>query len=127
MIDEKKLIEELNKGKRLVQKYKEYTAEDAYNHVITTVNEQPKVGEWIPCSEGLPEEVEGAEYYDSVIVTLNDGRVAEGCYRNADKEWWVDAPDGEHFSENMTDRVIAWMPLPEPYREGDSDGESQTA
>ena len=54
LISRSALIEELGKGKRLVQKYKEYTGEDAYNHVITTVNEQPTVeakpvvtGEWV--------------------------------------------------------------------------------
>lgn len=72
--------------------------------------------EWIPVSEKLPEEDKKAEYYDSVIVTLDNGRVAEGCYRNMDREWWVDAPDGEHFSEDMTGHVLAWMPLPEPYK-----------
>lgn len=71
---------------------------------------------WIPCSERLPVQDEKAEYYQSVIVTLDDGRVAEGCYRSIDKEWWVDAPDGEHYSEDMTGRVIAWQPLPASYK-----------
>ena len=121
MIDEKKLIEELEKQIVTITTPDDPEIRTKYwnagiSYAINCIEKQPKVGEWIPCSEGLPEEVEGAEYYDSVIVTLNDGRVAEGCYRNADKEWWVDAPDREHFSENMTDRVIAWMPLPEPYK-----------
>lgn len=68
---------------------------------------------WILCSERLPQKDKASEYYESVIVTLDDGRVAEGCYTGI--EWWVDAPDGEHYSEDMTGHVIAWMPLPEPY------------
>ena len=55
-------------------------------------------------------------YYESVIVTLDDGRVVDGCYRNMDKEWWVDDVDGEHYSIDATGHVIAWMPLPEPYK-----------
>lgn len=35
---------------------------------------------------------------------------------NRDKEWWVDAPDGEHYSQDMTGHVIAWQPMPEPYK-----------
>lgn len=70
---------------------------------------------WIPCSERLPDYDISKEYYDSVIVTLDTGRVAEGCYRNFDGQWWVDAEDGEHFSINATGHVVAWMPLPEPY------------
>ena len=69
---------------------------------------------WILCSERLPQEDKASEYYESVIVTLDDGRVAEGCYTGI--EWWVDAPDGEHYSEDMTGHVIAWQPLPEPYK-----------
>lgn len=71
---------------------------------------------WIPVEERFPED-NNEEFYDSVIVTLDSGRVAEGCYRSADKEWWIDEPDGHHFSENQTGHVVAWQPLPEPYGE----------
>lgn len=81
------------------------------------VDEDWQNDKWIPCSERLPEHNEMSEYYDSVIVTLNNGRVAEGCYINEDEEWWVDAEDGEHYSINATGYVIAWQPLPEPYKE----------
>ena len=74
------------------------------------------VGKWIPVSEKLPEYNAYSDYYESVIVTLDDGRVVDGCYRNMDKEWWVDAVDGEHYSVNATGHVIAWQPLPEPYK-----------
>lgn len=72
---------------------------------------------WILASERLPEYDVEAEYYKSVIVTLDNGRVAEGCYRNLDGQWWVDAEDGEHYSINATGHVIAWQPLPVPYFE----------
>ena len=74
------------------------------------------VGKWISVSEKLPEYNKYSVYYESVIVTLDDGRVVDGCYRNKDKEWWVDAADGEHYSIDATGHVIAWMPLPEPYK-----------
>lgn len=75
-----------------------------------------EVPQWIPCSERLPEEDKMSEYYESVIVTLDNGRVTTGCYRNMDEEWWVDAKDGEKHSMNATGHVIAWMPLPEPMK-----------
>lgn len=68
---------------------------------------------WIPCSESLPEETDG-DYYDSVIVTLSDGFVSPGVYRNQDKEWWVEDEGGEK-TYRSSDEVIAWKPLPEPY------------
>ena len=130
MIDEKKLIEDMlnNYGIDFRMDFNTDTEDSALESLrefadkfrqgmIELVQKQPKVGEWIPCSERLPKDNKESEYYESVIVTLDNGRVADGCYRNADKEWWVDAPDGEHYSENMTGHVIAWMPLPEPYKE----------
>ena len=71
---------------------------------------------WIPCSERLPEEDKMSEYYEAVNVTLDNGRVTNGFYRNRDKEWWVDEKDGEKYSINATGHVIAWQPLPEPYK-----------
>ena len=109
MIDEKKLIDELSKNSI----FEKITVGE--ETVYDIINRQPKVNEWIPCSERLPEDNEKAEYYDSVIVTLENGRVVDGCYRNHDKEWWVDAEDGERYSINATGHVIAWMPLPERY------------
>ena len=70
---------------------------------------------WIPCSEGLPEDNTDSEYYESVIVTLSDGRCTPGVYRNFDKEWLVEAEDGEK-KYTFESEVIAWRPLPEPYR-----------
>lgn len=148
MIDENKLLEELNK------KAKEFDQEcgyflnkcefqEAYRCAGKTlgivaameiVQEQEKIevpfsrteNEWIPVSECLPKQDEKSEYYTSVIVTLDNGRVAEGCYRDKEKEWWADAPDGEHYSENVTGHVIAWMPLPEPYKPETHESKKQT-
>lgn len=63
-------------------------------------------GEWIPCSERLPEEGE------VVLITNKKGNVKHGQYRGcypSDKVdcWW--------WKKNTTEEVIAWMPLPKPY------------
>ncbi len=68
---------------------------------------QPET-QWIPVSERLPEE---SEYY---IITANDGvghRTTFAKFQKKAKSW------------NLTGarsywRVIAWMPLPEPYQKG---------
>lgn len=69
---------------------------------------------WIPVEKGLPEENDG-DYYDTVIVTLSNGRVAPAVYRNYNDEWWVENEDGKK-AYTHSNEVIAWQPLPEPYR-----------
>ena len=91
--------------------------EKEYVPDINVGNSSENLTSWIPYEEKLPEYNPLSEYYESVIVTLDDGRVVDGCYRNKDKEWWVDDEDGEHYSINATGHVIAWMPLPEPFKE----------
>ena len=67
--------------------------------------------QWIPCSERLPEDVEIGEEYPTVIFCTKDN-VYVGFYEYyLGGRWWA--------AEDYTvDKVIAWMPLPEPYKEG---------
>lgn len=83
---------------------------------------QVEYGKWIPCSERLPElnmvemEAEG-EYFmisDSVIVT--DGEHMCITQYEIDDEYtkgWLNNCDEEEMEE-----IVAWQPLPEPYKEG---------
>ena len=65
------------------------------------------VGEWIPCSERLPEDSK------TKLVTLSNGLVEGGYYSN--DAWWC---IGDYINlETLTDEVVTWMPLPEPYKE----------
>lgn len=68
--------------------------------------------EWIPCSERLPK----AEYGESDCV------LTTCCWKSDTQKRWIEKlyfdggnwcyPTGERF----TQKVIAWMPLPKPYR-----------
>jgi hypothetical protein len=71
----------------------------------TDINVGNKDG-WIPCSERLPE-----EEWKTYITTHEDGSVQIHSYVHKDGfvlNWDIDKPRSE---------VIAWRPLPEPYRE----------
>ena len=61
---------------------------------------------WIPCSERLPE-----EYGEYLVAKHTIGWNCEE-YDVNDIAYF----DGDGF--HKADRVIAWMPLPEPYQEG---------
>ena len=120
MIDEKRLIEEIVNTP---------TEESGYNpvylsgcatrqlEILDIIENQPKVGEWIPCSERLPSEEESLYYdddYDCIvnqefIVTIEGAEESTVLYYDAIIDVWSD----EHG--NVYD-VIAWMPLPSAYK-----------
>ncbi len=60
-------------------------------------------GEWIPCSERLPEK------YGVYLATNSEGDVYEYDYN----KFTVHDGKGSFLGRD----VIAWMPLPKPYRE----------
>ena len=71
---------------------------------------------WIPCSERLPED------YQDVLVWFEYYRYGDyngiyqmqgiGSYSSEYNSWLINGENGWHKL-----RVIAWMPLPEPYKE----------
>jgi len=64
---------------------------------------------WIPCSKLLPKEGESA------ILRYSNGKISGGRYIG-NRVWYVDYGDSD-----KTVSVTAWMPLPEPYKEGRTD------
>ena len=71
---------------------------------------------WILCSERLPEKDD--LYLVTHIDYENDYLIALGFYELVDNKWY----DLEKSDEELEEiDVVAWMPLPEPYREGDKE------
>lgn len=109
MIDEKKLIEELNTmiddAPISYMEDENHDRLNAYNYAlnkaISIIKNQPKVGRWIPVGEGQPEpslnSVIGWDAYRERCVLVQ-------YYMN---DWIL----GNHESV----KIIAWMPLPDPY------------
>lgn len=64
---------------------------------------------WIPVSERLPEE------QGIYLVTIKSG---DTYYRH------VDLFNTSYKNGFMMPNVLAWMPLPEPYKEGESNAEN---
>ena len=80
------------------------------------VNVVPAVQQWIPVTVGLPMEKQNENTHDFeyVLCTTTFGDVRPykfGCQIGAEK------PHFWHGAGNMDDYVIAWMPLPLPYKE----------
>ena len=73
-------------------------------------------GGWIPCSVSMPEEAFGClvTVMDSEPSTQTDFENILPYFVGYDGETWNDA-DGKEIPFE----VIAWMPLPKPYKESD--------
>lgn len=71
---------------------------------------------WIPVSERLPERDD--KFYPMNLVTVRSGEIMLGVYRWDDKEWRT-RPEAGGTYYTTESNVIAWMPLPEPYCEGE--------
>ena len=119
MIDEKKLIEDIEKEIEFAMKCNMPAMVAGMRQIASVIEEQPKIGEWISCSERLPNmhredmEAEGEYYMISNPVIVTDGKqiyIAE-YEEDMDYRYGWHSFDGEDY-----DNIIAWMPLPKPYR-----------
>lgn len=93
---------------------------------IDIVNQQPKIGEWIPCSERLPEEhksifakLKGTDKWSNAMfektssevnatIEFEDGKRAVKALHTIDGRW-------NEGNRGLKFKVIAWKPFPEPY------------
>ena len=91
----KAVINDKNKLSEAMEKLARY--EDAEE------KDRLRLVQWIPCSERLPED------NTDVIVCFYSGKVTEMRY------WGNGIFRGIY--EHTTKAIVAWMPLPEPYKE----------
>lgn len=131
MIDEKKLIAEIRE-KIYPEKFGERcNSLDVIYAILQLIDEQPKVNEWIPCSERLPED------FVVINVTWVNREPARGYEHIKDKPfvdtamrfkgkwyWWSVRTEDMikeygHYELNKIDRsieIIAWQYQPEPWK-----------
>ena len=73
---------------------------------------RPQEPQWIPCSKELP------KIGNRVIGTYKNSLFENGPYvvrvMRREKKYWVG--DDEHWF--LYENILAWQPLPEPYKEG---------
>ena len=105
MIDEKKLIDKFKDWIR-TDYFEDWSARNfILNDIIAEINKMPKVGEWISVSERLPD-------VDIEVLVSCKARIAKYSYIDID---YRSKKNGKWAY--LGEDVIAWQPLPEPYRE----------
>lgn len=120
MIDEKILVEQLNKLKDKC--WDRAKRENNINfarkqldisQIIWIINIQPKIGDWTPCSERLPEEKINPvtkDFYEYQVTFQSEDVTDVRHYKFGNSHWW----NGPGI---MDEYVIAWREPLEPYRE----------
>ena len=78
------------------------------DYVISGIEALPSAQQWIPCSERLPEK--NGDY----IVSLEDCVYPWASWFNGK---WFMLPIGSIARDFGEHEILAWMPLPEPYKE----------
>ena len=72
------------------------------------------MNKWIPVSEKLPKNYDDVLICDGYNITIGWYEVKTNRWATSDEEWQ------SGFYDDTARGVIAWQPLPEPYKE-DSD------
>ena len=101
-----KIIDELKQESIIVDNDAGHRAVE----IIEQIAEEYNNG-WIPCSERLPEEPEEGltdlDECDEYIAMIENADIPTALNYAGNGEWYR---DGEFY------KVIAWQPLPEPYK-----------
>ena len=87
---------------------------------LKKITVEPVRGEWIPCSERLPKVFEDTKSSDVVLVCGYDNAIdyswqAMGFYVDEIKRWFFAECKNTDKPIDWID-IVAWQPLPEPYR-----------
>lgn len=99
MIDEKKLIEVIDKN---------FGHTDGASVIKQIIKEQPKIGEWIPVEERLPED-------NQAVLTCKNKQISILIWKS-ERRIWLEPKGNWWWSYCMVEK---WQPLPEPYSSED--------
>ena len=125
MIDEKKLIE------RIQYEYKQWGDEYDALQILGDIEDMPKVGEWIPCSERLPDDLVAVNVTwinrcpQNYYMHIKDKPFTDTAVLYRGEWYWWDTTIIDYLSEygayvfetvDKSTDILAWMALPEPWK-----------
>ena len=118
LIDADALLENYNL--KDATKYGNKNAEQQYNsyntmmmyEIADMIEDAPTINEWIPCSERLPEDID-ENLIECYLVT--DGFLIWMAYYKSNIGWVFAECTNSDKIIDWTE-IIAWQPLPQPYK-----------
>ena len=134
MIDEKKPIEDILQYENVLAPANHICKiryRDRQDETIDIIDSQPKVGEWIPVSERLPEELVAVNVTwinrcpENYYMHIKDKPFTDTAVLYQGEWYWWDSTIIDYLSEcgtcisgvvNKSIDILAWMPLPETMR-----------
>lgn len=123
-------LQMLNKNENPTAESKWYGINWARNTIADLPSAQ-KRGEWIPCSERLPEYNVSVLTWDGYAFCIEkripyirdeDGFQIEGDYWVGDEYYDLES---DYYPNLRDGAAIAWMPLPEPYKKGEANDDDK--
>ena len=109
LIDADALIERLRKARLIFDKNEARFESLGIGYAIEIIEQEtPTISQWIPCSERLPE-LEKIGWSADILLTDGVNIWVGWCVLG--KEW------ADYGKAVTSDKPIAWMPLPEAYKE----------
>ena len=92
-----------------------YEIQDMIESAPSVKPQEPKTGHWIPVSERLPDKA--TRVLTSWVYVPTGAKYIEVAERYGDDDDYTFYGDTDEYKMNRKDhKVIAWMPLPEPYK-----------
>ena len=85
-----------------------------------TILNLPSAPRWIPATERLPEIDMSHPHHEDYLVQYDSGDMDVASWSNVNR-FWTDHVTEPYWNCVQFAKVIAWMPLPEPWK-GECDG-----
>ena len=76
----------------------------------------PSAQQWVTASERLPDIDMSYPHHENYLVQYDSGRMDVISWSNVNR-FWTNLVTEPHWNNSPFEKVMAWMPLPEPWKE----------
>ena len=91
----------------------------ANNKLLMTEEYAKQKNRWIPVTERLPEIDMSYPHHEDYLVQYDSGNMDVASWSNVNR-FWTDHVTEPHWNCVQFAEVIAWMPLPQPPKDGET-------